>query len=248
MPLYIIKYIFLVGLITSERNIKLAVLLLNKPQHYSKLWVFLWIYLCDFTNCYCIYYITRSFQLSNPWLWLSIKNCAGSENNQFIESARFVCVRYEVCILIASLVYQGDRSNKRFNRSVIITLKDSIDTVFYKVHMFDDGLGQLVVFAASYHYKPGDSQKFVLDYLLKIGMIIWYGHRFMAFSSYRNNLLTVPSAFTKVTRENIGEFFCELRKLGVVLMLLQHLNIGFIQAQQENHMIIHILFPQLVRF
>jgi predicted amidohydrolase len=111
----------------------------------------------------------------------------------------------QIWLLIGSQAVKIEGEDRLANRSILFTPNGQIAARYDKIHMFDVDLPSGETYRESRNYRPGDQSCLVETALGKIGLSICYDLRFPAL--YRSyglagaQILTVPSAFTKVTGE-----------------------------------------------
>ena len=109
-----------------------------------------------------------------------------------------------VNLIIGSLPIKiGD--TRCVNRSYLIARNGSIVARYDKIHMFDVQLGEGQVYRESERYQAGNHLELASVDDFKVGLTVCYDLRFPEL--YRNlaragaDILTIPSAFTKITGE-----------------------------------------------
>ncbi len=109
----------------------------------------------------------------------------------------------KIWILIGSVAVKIKNSDKLANRSIMITPKGEIVTTYDKIHLYDAKISGGESHTESDRYKPGDKATLCKTKWCDIGMTICYDLRFPHL--FRNlahagaKIITVPSAFTRVT-------------------------------------------------
>ncbi len=112
-----------------------------------------------------------------------------------------------VHLLIGSLAIkiEDDETNRLANRSFLIGPEGQILARYDKLHMFDVDLASGETYRESRNYRPGETAQLAQTALGPIGMTICYDVRFpalyRALAQAGAHVMTVPSAFTRVTGE-----------------------------------------------
>jgi predicted amidohydrolase len=110
-------------------------------------------------------------------------------------------------LLIGSLAIkiEDDETNRLANRSFLIGPAGQILARYDKLHMFDVDLPSGETYRESRNYRPGEAAQLAQTALGPIGMTICYDVRFpalyRALAQAGAHVMTVPSAFTRVTGE-----------------------------------------------
>jgi predicted amidohydrolase len=111
----------------------------------------------------------------------------------------------QIWLLIGSQAIKVDDDDRLANRSLLFDPSGKIVGRYDKIHMFDVDLPSGETYRESRNYRPGDQACLVDTALGKIGLSICYDLRFpalyRAYGQAGAQILTVPSAFTKVTGE-----------------------------------------------
>jgi len=112
--------------------------------------------------------------------------------------------KYNVWILIGSLMEKDQKSLKPYNTSILINNKGKIVTKYRKMHLFDIKLGKKEIYESKRN-APGKSPNLVSINKIKLGLSICYDLRFPEFyRTYANKkaeIICIPSSFTKKTGE-----------------------------------------------
>ncbi len=110
-------------------------------------------------------------------------------------------------LLIGSLAIkvEDDDAGRLANRSFLIGPEGQILARYDKLHMFDVDLPSGETYRESRNYRPGEAAQLAHTSLAPIGMTICYDVRFpalyRALAQAGAQVMTVPSAFTRVTGE-----------------------------------------------
>lgn len=119
-------------------------------------------------------------------------------------------------LVIGSLALNGGEG-RAVNRQVVFGRDGAVRAHYDKAHMFDVSLGAGEVYRESDNYAPGDKAVMVQAAGLTLGLTICYDVRFAYL--YRRlakagaTVLTVPSAFTKVTGRAHWEILLRARAI-----------------------------------
>jgi deaminated glutathione amidase len=110
-----------------------------------------------------------------------------------------------VMLLIGSLAIALDDEYRFANRSFLISPEGQILARYDKIHMFDVDVGDGQTYRESGTYRAGEEAVLVRTGLGAIGLSICYDVRFpqlyRALAQAGAEILTIPSAFTRVTGE-----------------------------------------------
>ena len=131
------------------------------------------------------------------------KNTYTMKNDPLIKKIRDISKKNNKWILLGSLPIKDGR--KLRNRSIMISPKGNIASYYDKIKMFDVKLPNKEQHKESKTYKPGKKLVSVNLPWGRLGLTICFDLRFPEI--YRNlskknlNFISVPSAFTKITRK-----------------------------------------------
>ena len=124
------------------------------------------------------------------------------ECDESLKTLRRLALKYQIWLLIGSLVIQADE-NYLVNRSFIINSEGNIVTRYDKIHLFDANLGSGQLYRESDIYRSGKKLAIADTPWGKIGLTICYDLRFpqlyQSLANFGVSFLTVPSAFTVPT-------------------------------------------------
>ena len=111
----------------------------------------------------------------------------------------------KIWLLIGSQAIKLEDDDRLANRSLLFDPNGQIVGRYDKIHMFDVDLPSGETYRESRNYRPGDQACLVDTQLGKIGLSVCYDLRFpalyRAYGQAGAQILTVPSAFTKITGE-----------------------------------------------
>jgi deaminated glutathione amidase len=146
-----------------------------------------------------------------------LQYAAVGETDRFIAFAKELAHEKRVHILIGSLAFRIQNSEKCRNRSFLITPDGYVSAYYDKVHMFDVRLSQNEIYEESAFYERGSKSTFMDVEFGRIGMTICYDVRFPNLYTHLAlngaNIITVPSAFTKNTGEKHWEVLLRSRAI-----------------------------------
>ena len=146
-----------------------------------------------------------------------LKYAAVDESDRFIAFAKELAQKKRVHILIGSLAFRMQNSEKCRNRSFLITPDGNVSAYYDKIHMFDVRLSENEIYEESAFYEPGSKSTFMDLEFGKIGLTICYDVRFPNLYTHLAlngaNIITVPSAFTKYTGEKHWEVLLRSRAI-----------------------------------
>ena len=126
------------------------------------------------------------------------------EEDESLQRLRELSVELECTLLIGSLALRLN-SEKLVNRSLLIGPDGAILARYDKIHLFDVDIDEKRSFRESKNYAPGSQLVLADARFAKIGLTVCYDLRFpqiyRALAQAGAQLISVPSAFTKVTGE-----------------------------------------------
>lgn len=132
-----------------------------------------------------------------------IAEAATEADSRSLDALRNTATRHGCWLLIGSLLLKAERGGKMVNRSFLIAPDGGIAARYDKIHMFDAEIGDGQRYRESDHYQPGKTAVLAQTPLGRIGLTICYDLRFpalfQALAQAGAELITIPSAFTKVT-------------------------------------------------
>ena len=138
------------------------------------------------------------------------------ENHEVLATFRGLAAELGVWLLVGSVSIKL-AEDKLANRSFLLDDQGQIVARYDKIHMFDVQVGDGQTYRESNTYRPGDEAVLVDTPWGRAGMTICYDLRFPQI--YRDlaqagaRLLTVPSAFTKVTGDAHWELLLRARAI-----------------------------------
>lgn len=119
-------------------------------------------------------------------------------------------------LVIGSLALRA-KDGRAVNRQVVFGPDGAVKATYDKIHMFDVSLGAGEVYRESDQYAPGWQAKLVEAAGAKIGLTICYDvrfpHLFRRLAQAGATMITVPSAFTKVTGRAHWEILLRARAI-----------------------------------
>jgi len=111
--------------------------------------------------------------------------------------------KYNMWILIGSVAVKVENSHKFANRSIMINPKGDIAKTYDKIHLYNAQVKGGETHAESERYLAGGKTAICQSPWANIGMTICYDlrfpHLFRKLSQSGAKVITVPSAFTKLT-------------------------------------------------
>lgn len=119
-------------------------------------------------------------------------------------------------LVIGSLALRAD-DGRAVNRQVVFGPDGAVKATYDKIHMFDVQLGAGEVYRESDQYAPGSHAKLVDAAGAKLGLTICYDvrfpHLYRRLAKAGATVMTVPSAFTKVTGRAHWEILLRARAI-----------------------------------
>lgn len=129
---------------------------------------------------------------------------ATEETDPTLAALRETAASRGIELLIGSLALKTDDPDGRFaNRSFLIGRDGGIRASYDKIHMFDVQVSETETYRESAGYRPGDAAVLAETPVGWIGMSICYDlrfpHLYRSLAKAGAEILTVPSAFSRVT-------------------------------------------------
>lgn len=122
-----------------------------------------------------------------------------------LQALKNIAKKCEIWLLIGSIAVTLDHDSRLANRSVLIDPRGEIFARYDKMHMFDVEVGDGQNYRESKAYCPGTRAVIAQTPLATVGMTICYDlrfpHLYRALAQAGAEILTCPSAFTRVTGE-----------------------------------------------
>ena len=119
-------------------------------------------------------------------------------------------------LVIGSLALRGE-DGRAVNRQVVFGPDGAVKASYDKIHMFDVSLGAGEVYRESDQYAPGTEAKLVKAAGAMLGLTICYDvrfpHLYRRLAQAGATVITVPSAFTKVTGRSHWEILLRARAI-----------------------------------
>ena len=145
--------------------------------------------------------MTNIMELSRERLFAAI---VPEENDSSLAAFRELARALSLYLHVGSLAIKAS-PDKAANRSFLINPKGEIIARYDKIHMFDVDLGNAESYRESQNFRPGELAVLADLPWARFGLSICYDLRFpalyRALAEAGASLLTIPSAFTRLTGE-----------------------------------------------
>ena len=145
--------------------------------------------------------MTNIMELSRERLFAAI---VPEENDSSLAAFRELARALSLYLHVGSLAIKAS-PDKAANRSFLINQKGEIIARYDKIHMFDVDLGNAESYRESQNFRPGELAVLADLPWARFGLSICYDLRFpalyRALAEAGASLLTIPSAFTRLTGE-----------------------------------------------
>lgn len=123
----------------------------------------------------------------------------------YLEGLSEIAAQHKAIILAGTVPMLRPGEERMSNRSILIDSDGDISVAYDKIHLCDITLDNGQSLQESRRYRPGDKLAIAETTAGKLGLTICYDLRFpqlfRALAKAGANIITVPSAFTKITGE-----------------------------------------------
>ena len=150
--------------------------------------------------------LPETVHMMEPNLKRLTKKVYSEDKTPAIHAFKLAALKYNIWILVGSIVVRSKRGPKFVNRSLLIDSEGFIRARYDKAHLFDVKLLSGENYSESKIYKPGNKLVTATTPWGLLGMSICYDlrfpHLYRALAIRGSSFLCVPSAFTKTTGQS----------------------------------------------